>query len=192
MSEVATPAEAEAPYVDAEEPAVRTGEWRIQALADLDWAMKRRGELEAMQRANDALFKETVERLKLRLERLNKPLQNGVAFFTAAIHAYVITHRTELIGTGRKKSRALLYGTVGFRKSGGGLEVKDADALLAWARTQPVELGYVRITEAPALAEIKRAHKASGELFPGTDLAPESEEFYVKSSEEKADDDTNH
>lgn len=178
-------------YVDEEDDRIRVG-WEVGNEEQLDWALKRRGELIAMQRANQRIFEAHVERMAHRLEKLNSPLEGGVAFLTGCIQTYVFNNRVRVIGSGKKKSRNLLHGTVGFRKTGGGLVVNDAAKLLAWARSQPVELGYVRITEAPALDEIKRLHKRTGELFPGTDLSPEVETFYAKSSEEKAHDDTDH
>ena len=172
-------------YVDAEDDTVRDG-WRVENVQSLDWALSRIADLEREQAENAAIVEEHIQRLRLRLERLNAKAERGLRFFRSQVQAYADAHRHELLGGGKKKSRALPHGTVGWRKRGGGLTVVDKDALLAWARKQPIEAEVIRIKEEPALDAIKRAFRASGEVPEGCDVEPESEELIIKTTAEEA------
>lgn len=165
-------------YVDEVEPSV-TEVWCVSDLTSADWALSRLADLEREQAENRALEAAAISRIKLKAELLNEKLGRGVAFFRSRIEAYAETHRAELLGGGKKKSRALLHGTIGWRKTGGGLEVKDEAALLAWAQSQPAESGVLRIKESPALDEIGKAFKRTGEIPPGMDVKPEVEKLII-------------
>lgn len=171
-------------YQDEEDEAVR-GVWAPKSEVDLEFCLRRLGECQAEIAKHKEAYNAEVTRLEMRLEQLNAKAQRGATFFQSVLHNYVQAHRGELL-TGKKKSRDFLHGRVGFRANGGGLEVVDKEALLAWVRQQPVELGFLRITEAPALDEIKRHFKACGEVPPGTDVKPEGEKFYCEPIQEKS------
>lgn len=170
-------------YEDADRPEVNE-RWSIGSVAELDWALERIAALEAEQASNAAIIEEKIAWLKLRLERINATPANGIAFFKGRIGEYAQAHRDELLGGGKKKSRTLPHGSVGWKKVGGGLKVLDKDALLNWAREQPVELGLVRIKEEPAVDEVKRAFKTNGEVPPGCDVDPERDELVIKTVQE--------
>lgn len=176
MSAPETP---EAEYQDEEMPEARPG-WHIPDLGALDWALSRVADLEREQAENLELERAAIERIRLRTLRLNESAARGVAFFGGRIREYAELHRAELLGGGKKKSRKLLHGTVGWRSKGGGLSVTDAEALLAWARAQPVEAEVLRIKEDPALKAIKALFEATGEVPDGCDVEPETEEFNLK------------
>lgn len=179
-SDEAVKADASPPesYIDDEEPAV-SNVWTIQSLEDADWALKRIGDLEQEVAENQKVFDKALLRLKLRQAQLSKRANSGIAFFTFKLQAYAEAHRAELI-KGKKKSRALLHGSLGWRKTGGGLEVTDKEALLVWARAQPVESELLRITEAPAIANLQKHFKETGEVPPGTEPKPEVDVFTLK------------
>lgn len=169
-------------YLDEESEDVRPG-WRIGSIDEADWALKRIADLKAEISENEAVIQAHIARLKVRLENLNSRAANGIGFFESRLREYAEANRGELLKGGKKKSRTLPHGSIGWRKKGGGFEVKDPVALLAWAQTQPVEMGLVRIKEEPAIAQIKAYVEKSGELPPGTDLKEETEEFSVKTTE---------
>lgn len=181
-TEEAAAADASPPesYVDDEEPAV-SAPWTVQSLEDADWALKRIGDLEREVAENERVYQSALLRLKLRHGVLTERADRGIAFFTAKLEAYAAEHRAELI-KGKKKSRTLLHGSLGFRKSGGGLEVLDKEALLGWCRQQPVESEVLRITEAPAIAAVQKHFKDTGEVPPGTELKPEVENFTLSTT----------
>jgi phage host-nuclease inhibitor protein Gam len=169
-------------YVDEERPEAG-GVWLPENEADLDWALKRICDLRAEIAENDRILEAHLARLELRRQTLNARLQRGVDFFESVAKSYAFVHRDRLLKGGKKKSRSLPHGTVGWRKAGGGLEVKDSKALLEWAKGQPPELGLVRTKEEPAMSEVQKLHKETGEVPPGTDVKPETEELYVKTLE---------
>lgn len=167
-------------YQDPENQETWTPDWRISDLATADWALSRVGDLQREIDENEALAEAARDRITLKTQILNERVHRGVEFFKRHLEAFAQSHRELLLGGGKKKSRSMLHGSLGFRKAGGGLEVQDREALLDWARLQPIESGVLRITEEPNLVEIKREFKRMGELPPGTDLAPETEEVVIK------------
>jgi phage host-nuclease inhibitor protein Gam len=157
-------------------------DWRIQDLSTADWALSRVADLERELEENEEVAKAAIARIEARKQLLNEKVERGLRFFRSHLAAFAQEHRSALLGGGKKKSRSLLHGTLGWKKSGGRLEVRDRAALLEWARLQPVELGFLRITEAPALDEIQRQFKLTGEVPPGTDVQPEVEEVVIKAA----------
>lgn len=166
-------------YNDDQDPAVDE-RWSIKDLPSADWALSRIADFEREAAENKAVAEANIARTKLRLELLNARLEHGAAFFRGKLREFAETNRAELLGGGRKKSRSLEHGSIGWRKSKSGLEVKDAEALLAWARAQPVELDLVRTTEAPALVAIKERFEGTGEVPDGCEVKPETEELFIK------------
>lgn len=163
------------------------GAWRIETLADADWALRRCGDLQAELAENEALLAKAVERLEARHSTLAMRIRRGLEFFTAKLREYAEQHRADLLKGGKRKSRALLNGTLGWRKKGGGLKVLDEAALLDWCRRQPVESGLLRVKEEPALAEVRRHFKESGEVADGCEPEPERDEFEAKPLKGDAD-----
>jgi phage host-nuclease inhibitor protein Gam len=166
-------------YADEERAEVREG-WRIETLADADWALKRIGELEQEKAEVTAIEAERVAEIHVRAETLRERVDRGVRFFSAKLREFAETHRDELLKGGKAKSRALIHGSIGWRKKGGGPVVVDKVALERWAMTQPPETGFVRIKSEPAWDSIKQHISNTGEVVPGVELAEESEEFQVK------------
>ena len=65
------------------------------------------------------------------------------------------------------------------RAEGGGLVVVDKDAALEWARSQPVELGLVRIKEELSVKEFRAHCEPNGVVPPGCEWADETETVVV-------------
>jgi len=166
-------------YEDAERPEVGPA-WQVRTLGDADWCLERMAALEREQRENTEAAEERIEMIRARNENLNARLARGVEFFRRRLQTFADAHRDELLMGGKKKSRALMHGSIGWRKAGGGLVVKDEAALLEWARKQPVEAEVLRVTEAPAIGAIKALFRTTGEVPPGADVEPERDEFQVK------------
>lgn len=154
--------------------------WTIDGPSSLNWALERMSEQQAQIDENDALAKEAVERIRARLEECNAPARRSLAYFEGQIKLYAESHRGELIGGGKKKSRALPAGTIGWRKSGGKIVIMDEAACLAWARQQPIEADLVRVKVEPNKTAINDWFKANGEVPPGCELEPEAEAIYIK------------
>lgn len=179
-----TPEAAVLAYQDEEDANVGLG-WTPRNLTDLDWAIERHGALQRQIDENNAVLAERIAQLKLRNENNNAQAMRGIAFFAAKIREYANAHRDELLGGGRKKTRDLPSGSVGFRKCGGGLKVVDKDAVLKWCQAQPIETGVLRVKEEPAVDAIKRHYGNTGEVPPGCDVEPEREEVVIKTAASK-------
>lgn len=178
--------EFEAPeYIDEEAPHVTTG-WRVRDIQDADWALSRVQALEAEMSENEALAGAAIERLEFAIGRirertrhLNDRAMRGVTFFRDRVAAWATENRGLLLKGGKKKSRDLIHGRIGWRATGGGLEVVDDVALLGWAKEQPPDLELVRSTEEPAVGLIKKHAKAQGLVPPGMRENPGREELFI-------------
>lgn len=166
-------------YQDDFDPAVRDG-WQIEGLSSLEWALERMGELAAEIAENNALKLQWIARIEARVAALNRTAQRGVAFFERAVEFYARTHREDLLRGGKKKSRTLPSGVVGWRSKAQRLEVVDQDAYLAWAREQPIESGLVRIKLEPAMKPLQALFATTGEIPPGCEVREAEESLYVE------------
>jgi phage host-nuclease inhibitor protein Gam len=165
-------------YVDEVDPSIRTGE-RIKDLGSADWYMRRLGELEREQRENRAMYEDALRRMKARFESMQAKAQRGVDFFRGELLRFMEVHRSELV-TGQKRSRALLHGILGWRKTQGLLRVVDPKALEAWLMAQPLELGLARIKVEPNMKALQEHHKEHGVIPPGTELEVPRDAPYVR------------
>lgn len=154
--------------------------WHIGDIESLDWALSRIADLQREIAENERVAEAAKIRIDSRTALLNARAVRGVEFFEGRIREYALLHRKDLLGGGKKKSRTLAHGSVGWRNRGGGFKCNDKDSLLAWARQQPVELGFVRLKEEADWSAIKAYCETSGEVPPGVDVEPEAEELQVK------------
>ena len=173
-----------AEYVDEERPEVRTG-WRIEGgTSEADWAFARMQEHEAQIAAVDDQIALAVARIERRGTELKRKAAWAVEFFRAALMEWGDREKRTLLGGGRKKSRELLHGVVGWRtkNKGGKLKWIDEAATLEWAKAQPIELGLFRVVyQIDKLAIEKLARER--DLIPvGCDLDLERDEVYVKTT----------
>lgn len=154
------------PYVDEADPQVR-GEWRVQNEGDLDFAFARLAHLEQEVATNEELGVRAIARVEERVRQLNAKADRGIKFFRFRIEEFARNNRDRILGGGKKKSRDYPNGRIAWRKRTGGLVVDDDAALLAWAQSQPMELGLVRIKEAPDLKAIQAFARAHNLVPPG-------------------------
>lgn len=164
-------------FDDAERPVDES--WQVTDLGSLDWTLSRIADLEREVEENDKLAALAIDRIKVRTEALNERAQKGVDWFRTKATAYVEEHKSELLGGGKKKSRTLLHGIIGWRKTGGKLEVKEPEVALEWARSQPVETGVLRIVEQLDKKAVNAIHEKTGEVPPGCDVSPDAEELKI-------------
>jgi ssDNA-binding Zn-finger/Zn-ribbon topoisomerase 1 len=165
-------------YTDEEDERVSDG-WSIATLADADWALKRLGDLKAEIASHQEIHERNVARLKLRLEHLVAKAERGVAFFEGQLKAFAESNKDKLL-TGRKKSRELQHGVLGFRAPRGGLQLTDPDKFVRWAEENKLEQ-LLRKTLAPAMAEVQKFHTETGMVPPGTEVKPTTEDkFYAE------------
>lgn len=165
-------------YQDETDPTVRDG-WQVENLGSLEWAMSRIADLEAERDEVQAATLDAVHRVEARGAALVQKVERGVHFFRGQVLRYIEAHRGELLKGGARKSRTLIYGTVGWRSGGGRLKAIDKDALAAWAAAQPVELGLYRVKVEPDMKAIQAYAKRTGEVPPGTEYETEHETAYV-------------
>jgi phage host-nuclease inhibitor protein Gam len=160
--------------------------WQVRTLADADWAFSRLALLQRQKDENEELEEAAIARLKARTLALNAPLEKAMLFFWSRLQAFGEAHREVLLASGKRKSRALLYGVFMWRKQPQRLQVKDHEALLEWCRSQPIGSNVLRIKEEPALNEVQEWFRKTGEVPAGTEVKPEAEELTVKAVMEDA------
>lgn len=166
-------------YVDEERPDV-TEKWEPKTLEEADWALSRVKDAEVVEAEIQRLHAAAVARLEARRDELLKKPAHVKAFFTGLLRRYAEEHRKELLKGGKAKSRKLMFGTIGWRKTGGAPVKTDEASLLEWARAQPVESEFLRVKEEPNWSAVKKYVAQTGEVVPGVEIAPESEVFFVE------------
>jgi phage host-nuclease inhibitor protein Gam len=157
--------------------------WSVKSLDGADWALKRIADLQAEVDENNRILEEHLAYNRMKTDALNAKVQRGIDFFTWHVKLWANENKDILLRGGKKKSRSLLHGTIGWRRKGGGVKVTDEGLLLKWAQTQPVELGFVRITEEPAIKAIKAWVEKSEELEampPGLAVNEATDELEIK------------
>jgi phage host-nuclease inhibitor protein Gam len=167
-----------ATYEDTQDPEVK-GAWQITTQTSADWALARVAECEVEADAIDAQYAAAVERLAKRRDALKERAARGQRYFEFKLAEWANANRKTLL-KGKKKSVQLLHGSVGWRQSGGRLVVTNRDEFVAWLQTQPIESGLVRIKYEPDMTEIQALCKRDGIVPPGTEWAPEVDNFYVR------------
>lgn len=150
--------------------------WRVTDVDSLEFAMRRAAEHRRKQEEDEALYKSRLARLKQWRDVEREKDERAALFFESHIRAYVEQNRSALF-VGKAKSRRFPFGRVGLKTKPARLKVVDADALLKWAREQPVEWELVRLKEEPAVSEIQRLFfsRTSGEHNVPAGMALESE-----------------
>lgn len=171
-------------YIDDERPEVKAA-WRPETLADVEWMLQRIGELETVIAENEAVCEARVKQLRARTDQLNAVHQRGVSFFSTMLRWFCETNKAALLKNGKAKSRKFQSGTVAWRTKPATPVIQDKEKLLAWAQSQPIELGFLRIKEEPAWERVRGHVLTSGELPPGVDLLPEEERFDIKTLTKK-------
>lgn len=86
---------------------------------------------------------------------------------------------------GKSRHVKTLAGNVGFRSSGGGLKVVDADAARKWALDQEDPDAFGSTTFRLDSRAVVSHVKGTGEAVPGVESRPARETFYVASGETK-------
>lgn len=167
-------------YRDEEDADVVAGVWEPKDLAQADWVLMRIGALEREITDNEEVAAKRIAEIEAKTRRLNDKAMRGVSFFRSVLSVFAQKHRELLLGGGKKKSRGLPHGTIGFRKKPGLLRTTDREALLGWAREQPVELELVRVKEEPDLERIKAHAEQEKTLPPGMQWEPETEEIQIR------------
>lgn len=166
-------------YVDEERSDV-TEKWEVKTLEEADWALSRVKDADVTVAEVERLHAAAVARLEVRRdELLRKPL-HVKAFFSGLLRKYAEANRKDLLKGGKAKSRKLMFGSIGWRKSGGDPVITDKDALLAWCLKQPVESELLRVKQEPAWDAVKKHVKDTGEVVPGVSTSPETEVFEIK------------
>ncbi len=166
-------------YEDEQDPNVREG-WHIESLDTADWALRRIAELQVEVEENDSVLAATIAKLQARTEKLNASANRGLEFFSGRLREYAELNQAMLLKGGKKKSRALPSGSIGWKTVPAKLTVTDDAKALAWAEKQPVESELLRIRTEVSKSALAAHFKGSGEVPPGCDVAPEREEFVLK------------
>jgi phage host-nuclease inhibitor protein Gam len=119
-------------------------------------------------------------RIDKRAAELTARAERGAAFFRYRLAEYAHAQRAFLLGGGKKKSRELVGGTLGWRSRSGRLVVEDEAALNAWLERQPVESGLYTVRVKAVMAALNAYFAGTNEIPPGCIWDPGGETFYVK------------
>lgn len=172
--------EAEQEPLDADALATE-GAWSPRSLRDVEWSLECIGESEAEIAAIEAQEADAIARIRQRVARIKESAERRASYFRGRVAEWAESHRAEILA-GKKKSRELVAGVIGWRKKGGRLRVVDKAALAEWAAAQPVELGLFRVKVEPEVAEIQKHAKASGEIPPGCEWEEEHDEIHIEAA----------
>lgn len=137
-----------------------SADWVVGKLLDLD--------------AREARLKEGYEAAKLEVKRERDFFKRR---FGADLENVVL--RELASSGGKKKSFALLNGTVGFRTSPERIEIGDEDLAKHWARSHAPAAIVVKVTEGLLKKELLSVMKKSGEVPDGCDYEPPAQKFFV-------------
>lgn len=147
--------------------------WGVRKLAE---ALRRQAQVKAVRDAE-------VARVDAWAKAESGKFDRDVAYFTAILSEYALDVRD----VEDRKSVSTPYGVVQTREGGGGWEVSDEAALIAWAKASRPDL--VKVTESFSLADAKRTLEAAdggvvvpttGETVPGLKVRPTTVTASVK------------
>ena len=155
--------------------------WQIDSVETLDWALEQLATARRQIAEARRLHEAAMARLEARLRAATATHQRSAEYFEASARAYAEEHRGELL-TGKAKSRALPNGTIGWRRTGGGLRVVDEEAAMTWALS--TDSRFVRTRQELNKAEVNALFKSTGEVIPGCDVEEARDTCYVKVDDE--------
>jgi phage host-nuclease inhibitor protein Gam len=79
----------------------------------------------------------------------------------------------------KQKSLKTPFGTVGFRKVPGGINVTDEETLIGMAALNGTYEKFVAVKRVVVKSAVNEHFKQSGEVLPGCEAYPEREKFFV-------------
>lgn len=162
---------------EAEAPEDAPAGWAIRSVGEADWALERIAQARREMAEVDAQFDAAVQRLEERRAQLRREPQRTVDFFSAHLRMWAEGQK-DAICSGKRKSRAMLHGRVGWRAKPLRLVINDTAALREWAHG----LEYMRES---VDTEAVRAHfKAQGEVPPDCSVEGGADTFYVETEGE--------
>jgi hypothetical protein len=165
-------------YVDEQDPEIKTG-WMVRTEGDAEWALKRLGECEAEIAALKDNAKRAREWITRREAQLVAKAQRGASFFESHVLAWMERSRATIL-KGKAKSKALLYGSLGWKRAAEKLVYDDEAAALEWAKGEGIEAGLYRVEYRLEKDAIKAYTRARGVVPPGCHWEGGQDEPFVK------------
>jgi phage host-nuclease inhibitor protein Gam len=177
LAELTIPPEL-ADYEDDAHPEVRAA-WEIETIQGADFALLRKAECEQEVAEAEAMRRAAIAEINRRADVLKAKAQRGVDFFEFKLLQWMEKHRASIVH-GKKKSRTLINGTVGWRAHPLRLVVADERALEGWLRTRPIDSGLARWKVEPEMKAIQALFSATGEIPPGCETKDAEDAPYTK------------
>lgn len=168
---------------DVAMPAFILTEFIVTDMSSANWVMKKLAECESGEAEIQAMINAELEAVRLKGEKLLKPIKRRKEFFTAAYTAQLEEFaRTKV--TDKKRSVPTLYGKIGFRRSGGGVcifEDEEHTVEMAIAAVEAKCPEAIITTKTISKTAVKPILEADPEAF-GCHLYidPKTDTFYVK------------
>jgi len=139
-----------------------------------DWALSKIGMCEGKMSQRTAFAIEQKERIDIWLAKENSKEAVLVDFLAEKLHPWL---RQELQDEKKKRSISLPSGKIGFRKTGGGIDITDEEKALKWAKEYCEEA--VKVKESVLKTPLKKHLESTGEIPDGCDSLPTVDKFYV-------------
>jgi phage host-nuclease inhibitor protein Gam len=148
--------------------------------ARIDWTLERLGRLQAEQQRNREIANRRIAMITSWLDDANDRLGRQAFWLEIQVRSLA-----EGYDYGKKKSRTLPSGSFGKRAKPAGIEIRDMDAAIRWAKANGVEVAVVeKLNKTPAKEFVAKQLQTTGELpdpeETGIEWIDESETFFVK------------
>ena len=143
----------------------------------IDWLLERIAKRRKLIAQNDDVARARHDQIEDWHAGENAKIERAIEWFRYQIRELVPADVASFESHYGKKSRALPFGTVGFRLSPPKLEIFDVDKALAWAKRNNVP---TKKTETVSKTVLKKALSMTDEEPDGFDMADGSDDFYIK------------
>ena len=146
----------------------------------LDWLLEKLAKRREQKARNNAI----ADARKLMVEDWrqgeNAKIERAVSWLEFQIRELVPADSDAFSKTYGAKSRALPFGTIGYRKSPPTIEVFDEPKALEWAKLHKLE---IKVKESVSKTELKKAIEYTQDPPDGFGLIPGGETFFVKTDD---------
>jgi plasmid replication initiation protein len=137
----------------------------------IDWRLRRIRQEREQQLRNTDIARAEIERYTKWLDEANATHQHSIDYLTEQVRMAVLSG----YDFGKKKSRKLPNGTIGFSLKGGGVSITDMAAAVAFAR----EVG-IEVKESVGVSKVKEYMESTGKPLPFVEVEEKRDVFYVK------------
>lgn len=156
---------------------------RTEVDSRIDWLLERITKRQTMIAENNVIADARVAQIEDWRQGENDKLDRSIQWFRYQIQTLIPPDANTFAERYGKKSRALPFGVIGYKKHPDKVEVFDADKALAWAKARNLP---VNVKETVSKTTLKEAlAKENTDEGDGFQLAHGMDEFYVKANDDQ-------